>query len=257
MLWKFCTQYVSKFEKLNSGHRTGKSQFSFQSQRRTMPKNVQTIIQLHSFHMLATLCWKSFKLGFSSIWTGNFQIYMLGFKEAERGTRDQIANICCIMEKARKFQKNFCFIDYAKAFACVDDNKCVENSLKVGCTRPPNSLLRNLYADQEVTVKIGHGTTDCFQVGKGVWQGCILSPCLFNFCAEYMRNARVDEWQAEIKIARRNINNLRYANGNTLMAESKKELKSLLMRVKDKSEKTGLKFNIQKTKIMISSLHGK
>ena len=170
--------------------------------------------------MLARLCWKSFKLGFSSIWTENFQIYMLGFKEAERRTRDQMANICWIMEKSRKFQKNFCFIDYAKAFACVDHNKCVEDSIRDGRTRPPNCLLRNLYAGQEATVKIRHGTTDCFQVGKGEWQGCILSPCLFNFYAEYiMRNARVDEWQAEIKIARRNINNLRYAD-NSLMAKS-------------------------------------
>ena len=208
--------------------------------------------------MLARLCWKSFKLGFSSIWTENFQIYMLGFKEAERRTRDQMANICWIMEKSRKFQKNFCFIDYAKAFACVDHNKCVEDSIRDGRTRPPNCLLRNLYAGQEATVKIRHGTTDCFQVGKGEWQGCILSPCLFNFYAEYiMRNARVDEWQAEIKIARRNINNLRYADGNPPTAESEKELKSLLMRVKDESEKAGLKFSIQKTKIMILSLHGK
>ena len=109
-------------------------------------------------------------------------------------------------------------------------------------------LLRNLYAGQEATVKIRHGTTDCFQVGKGEWQGCILSPCLFNFYAEYiMRNARVDEWQAEIKIARRNINNLRYADGNPPTAESEKELKSLLMWVKEESEKAVLKLNIQKT----------
>ena len=140
-----------------------------------MPKNVQTITQLHSFHVLARLCWKSFKLGFSSIWTENFQIYMLDFKEAERGTRDQIAIICWIMEKARKFQKNFCFIDYAKAFACVDHNKYVENSVRDGHTRPPNCLLRNLYAGQEATVKIRHETTDCFQVGKGVWYPAYLT----------------------------------------------------------------------------------
>ena len=122
-------------------------------------------------------------------------------------------------------------------------------------------LLRNLYAGQEATVRTGHGATEWFQIGKGVWQGCILSPCLFNLYAEYiMRNAGRDEAQSGIKISGRNINNLRYAEDNTLMAESE-ELKSLLMKVKEKSEKDGLKLNIQKTKIMASiiasSLHGK
>ena len=114
-------------------------------------------------------------------------------------------------------------------------------------------LLRNLYAGQEATVRTGHGTTDWFQIGKGVCQGCILSPCLFNFYAEYiMRNAGLDEVQAGIKSAGRNINNLRYADDSTLMAESEDELKSLLMKVKEESEKVGLKLNIQKTKIMAS-----
>ena len=113
-------------------------------------------------------------------------------------------------------------------------------------------LLRNLYAGQEATVRTGHGTTDLFQIGKGVCQGCILSPCLFNLYAEYMmRNAGLDEAQAEIKIARRNINNLRYTDDIPLMAESE-EQKSLLMKVKEESEKVGLKLNIQKTKIMAS-----
>ena len=113
-------------------------------------------------------------------------------------------------------------------------------------------LLRNLYADQEATVRIGHGTTEWFQIGKGVHQGCILSPCLFYLYAEYItRNAGLDESQAEIKIARRNINNLRYADNTTLMAESE-ELKSLLMKVKEESEKVFLKLSIQKTKIMES-----
>ena len=112
-------------------------------------------------------------------------------------------------------------------------------------------LLRNLYAGQEATVRTGHGTTDWFQIGKGVYQGCILSPCLFNFDAEYiMRNAWLDEAQAGIKIAGRNINHLRYADDTTLMVESKEELKSLLMKVKEESEKVGLKLNIQKMKIM-------
>ena len=113
--------------------------------------------------------------------------------------------------------------------------------------------MRNLYAGQEATVRTGHGTTDWFQIGKGVRQGCILSPCLFNFYAVHiMQNPRLDEAQARIKIARRNINNLRYADDTTLMAESEKELKSLLMKVKEESEKVGLKLNIQKTKIMAS-----
>ena len=114
-------------------------------------------------------------------------------------------------------------------------------------------LLRNLCAGQEATVKTGHGTTDWFQIGKGVCQGCILSPCLFNFYAEYiMRNAGLEEAQAGIKIAARNINNVRYTDDTTLMAESE-ELKSLLMKVKEESEKVGLKLNTQKTKIMVSS----
>ena len=116
-------------------------------------------------------------------------------------------------------------------------------------------LLRNLYAGQEATVRTGHGTTDLFQIGKGIHQGCILSPCLFNFYAEYiMRNAELEETQAGIKIARRNINNLNYADDTTHMAESEEELKNLLMKVKEESEKVGLKLNIQKTKIMASSL---
>ena len=114
-------------------------------------------------------------------------------------------------------------------------------------------LLRNLYAGQEAAIRTGHGTIDWFQIGKGICQGCILSPCLFNFYAEYlMRNAGLEETQAGIKISRRNINNLRYADDTTLMAENKEELKSFLMKVKEESEKVGLKFNIQKTKIMAS-----
>ena len=114
-------------------------------------------------------------------------------------------------------------------------------------------LLRNLYASQEATARTGHGTTDWFQIGKGVHQGCVLSPCLFNLYEEYiMRNAGLEEAQAGIKIARRNINNLRYADDITLMAESEEELKSLLMKLKEEREKVGLKLNIQKTKIMAS-----
>ena len=172
-----------------------------------------------------------------------------------RGTTDQIANIRWIIEKARDFQRNiyFCFIDYAKAFDCVDHNKLWKILKELGIPAHLTCLLRNLYAGQEATVRTEHGTTDRFQIGKGVCQGCILSPCLFNFYAEYiMRNAGLDEAQAGIKITGRNINNLRYADDTTLMAESEEELKSLLMKVKEKSEKVGSKQYIQKTKIMAS-----
>ena len=162
-----------------------------------------------------------------------------------------------IIEKAREFQKNiyFCFIDYAKAFDCVDHNKLWKILKEMRTPDHLTCLLRNLYAGQEAKVRTGHETTDWFQIRKGVRQGCILSPCLFNLYAEYIvRNARLDEAPAGIKIAGRNINNLRYADDTTLMAESKEELKSLLMKVKEESKKTVLKFNIQKTKIMISGL---
>ena len=176
-----------------------------------------------------------------------------GFRKG-RGTRDQIANIHWI-KKARELQKNiyFCFIDYAKAFDCVDHNKLWKILKEMGIPDHLTCLLRNLYAGQEATVRTGHGTTDWFQIGKGVRQGCIFSPCLFNFYAEYiMRNTGLEKTQAGIKIARRNINNLRYADDTTLMAESVEELKSLLMKVKEESEKAVLKLNIQKMKIMAS-----
>ena len=176
-----------------------------------------------------------------------------GFRKGRR-TRGQIANIRWIMEKAREFQKiiYFCFIDYAKAFDCVDQNRLWKIPKEMGISDHLTCLLRNLYAGQEATVRTVHGTTDWFQIGKGVSQGCILSPCLFNLYAEYiMRNAWVDEAQAGIKIAKRNISYLRYADDTTLMAESEEELKILLMKVKE-SEKVGLKLNIQKMKIMAS-----
>ena len=169
-----------------------------------------------------------------------------------RGTRDQIANIYWIIEKAREFQKNiyFCFLDYAKAFDCVDHNK-LENLKEMGIPDHLTCLLRNLYVGQETKVRSVHGTPDWFQIGKGICWGCILSPCLFNLYSEHItRNAGLDEAQARIKIAGRNINNLRYADDTTLMAESE-ELKSVLMKVKE-SENIGLKLNIQKTKIMAS-----
>ena len=132
----------------------------------------------------------------------------------------------------------FCFIDYTKAFDCVGHNKLWKILKEMGIPDHLTFLLRNLYAGQEATVWTGRGTTDWFQIGKGVCQGCILSPCLFNFYAEYiMRNSGLEETQAGIKIAGRNINNVRYADDTTLMAESEEELKSLLMKVKEESEK--------------------
>ena len=164
-----------------------------------------------------------------------------GFRKG-RGAGDQIDNIYWIMEKAREFQENiyFCFIDYAKAFDCVDHNKLWKILQEVGIPDHLSCLLRNLYAGQEATVRTRHGTMDWFQIGKGVPHGCILSPCLFNLYAEYiMRNTGLEETQAGIKMAGRNLNNLRYADDITLMAESEEEPKSLLMKVKEGSEKVG------------------
>ena len=148
-----------------------------------------------------------------------------GFRKG-RGTRDQIANICWIIEKAREFQKNiyFCFIDYTEAFDCVDHNKLWKILKEMGIPDHFNCLMRNLYTGQEATVRTRHGRIDWFQIRKGVHQGCILSPCLFNLYVEYiMRNAGLDEAQTGIKIAGRNVNNLRYADDTTLMAENEEE----------------------------------
>ena len=153
-----------------------------------------------------------------------------GFSKG-RGTRDQIINIHWIIKKAREFQKNiyFCFIDYANAFDCV-----ITTNWKIlkemGISDHLTCLLRNLYAGQEATVRTGHGTTNWFKIGKGVCQGCILSPCLFNLYAEYiMQNSGLDKPQAGINIVRRNINKLKYADDTTLMADSEEEIKSLLI----------------------------
>ena len=174
-----------------------------------------------------------------------------GFRKG-RGTRDQIANIHWIIKKAREYQKNvyFCFIDYAKAFDCVDHSKLWKILQKMGIADHLTCLLRNLYAGQEATVRTGHRTKNWLQIRKGY----ILSPCSFNFHAEHiMQNARLDESQAGIKIARRSGNNLRYAGDTTLLAGSEEELRSLLMKVKEESEKADFKLNIQKTKIMAHS----
>ena len=147
----------------------------------------------------------------------------------------------------------FCFIDYDEAFDCVDHNKLWKILEETGIPDHLTCHLRNLYAGQEETVRGGHGTTAWFQIGKGVCQGCILCPDSLNLYAEYnMRNAGLEEAHAGLKIAGRNINNLRYADNTTLMAESEEELKGLCMKVKEESEKVGLKLNIQKTQIMAS-----
>ena len=157
--------------------------------------------------------------------------------------------------KKKEFQKNnyFCFIDNAKAFDSVDNNKLWKILKEMETPDHLTCLLRNLYAGQETTGRTTHGTTDWFKIGKGVHQGCISSPCLSNLYAEYItRNAQMDEAQAGIKIARKNINNLRYRDDTTLMAESKRDLKSLLMKLKEEIEKAGLKLSIQKAKNMAS-----
>ena len=168
-----------------------------------------------------------------------------GFRKG-RGTRNQIANISWIIEKAKEFHKNiyFCIIDYAKAFDCVDHHKLWKILQEMEIPDYLICLLRNWYAGQERTVRTVRGTINWFQIGKGVYQGCILSPYLFNLYAEYItRVAGLEEAQTEIKVAGRNINNFRYADDTTLMAESEEELKSLL-KVKEESEKAGLKLNI-------------
>ena len=180
-------------------------------------------------------------------------MFKLDLEKAEE-TEIKLPTSVRIMEKAREFQKNiyFCFIDSAKAFECVDHNKLWKILKETGIPDHLTCLLRNEYAGQEATVKTGYGTTDWFQIRKGVHQGCILSICLFNLYTEYIvRNTGLDEVKAGIKIAGRNNNNLRYADDTTLMAESK-ELKTLLMKLKEESEKVGLTFNIQKPKIMAS-----
>ena len=247
---------------------TGLEKVSFHSNPKESQcqRPAQTTAQLHSSHTL--VMFKSLQARLQQYVNSELPDVQAGFRKG-RGTRDQIANICWIMEKVKEFQKNiyFCFIDYAKAFDCVAHNQLWKILKEMAVPDHLTCLLRNLYAGQKATVRTGHGgqkatvrtghgTTDWFQIGKGVRQGYILSPCLFNFYAEYiMRNAGLDEAQVGIKIAGRNINNLRYADDTTFMAKSEEELKSLLMKVKEESEKAGLKLNIQKTKIMARNDH--
>ena len=260
MLWKCLTQYASIFGKLSSGHKTGKGQFSFQSQRKAMSKSAQSTTQLHSSHASKVML-KILQARLQQYLNRDLPDVQAGFRKG-RGTRYQIMNICWIIEKASKFQENiyFCFIDHAKAFDCVDHNKLWKILQEMGIPDHLTCLLRNLYAGQEATVRTGNGTTDCFQTGKGVHQGCILSPCLFNLSPVYILwNVKLDEAQAGLKIAGRNINNLKYADDITLMAEIE-ELQSLLMKVKRGERKSWLKAPHSENEdhgIWSHQLHGK
>ena len=191
-----------------------------------MPKNAQTTAQTAFISHTSKVMLKILQARLQQYMNRELPDVQAGFRTG-RGTRDQIANICWIIEKAREFQKNiyFCFTDYTKAFDCVDHHKLWKILKEMGIPDHLTCLVRNLYAGQEVTVRTGHGTTDWFQIGKGVCQGCILSPCLFNLYTEYiMRNAGLDEEQAGIKIAGRNSNNLRHADDTTLPGESEEKL---------------------------------
>ena len=173
MLWKCCTQYASKFGKLSSGQRTGKGQFSFQSQRKAMPKNAQTTTQLHSSHASKVML-KILQARLQQYLNPELPDVQGGFRKG-RGTREQIANICWIMEKAREFHKNiyFFFTDYARAFDHVAHSKLWKILKEMGIPDHLTCLLRNLYAGQEATVRTRHETMDWFQIGKGMCQGCI------------------------------------------------------------------------------------
>ena len=193
-----------------------------------MPKNAQITAQLHSSHSANKVMLKILQASLQQYVNCELPDVQVEFRKV-RETRDQIANIRWIIEKVREFQKNiyFCFIDLAKAFDCVNHNELWRIIQEMRIPDHLTCLLRNLYEGQEATVRTGHGTTDWFQIGRGVCQGCILSPCLFNFYAEYiMRNAGLEEAQAGTKIAGRNINNLTFADDTILMAESEEKLRA-------------------------------
>ena len=259
MLWKCCTQHASKFAKLGSGHRTEKGQFLFQSQRRAMPEcsNYPTIV-------LAKYCSKFSKPGFNDTWNENFQMFKLDLEKAEEQEirLPTSAGSSKKQESSRKTSIS-ALLTTPKPLSVWITKKLWKILQKIGVPEHLTYLLRNLCAGQEAAVRTGHGTTDWFQIGKGIRQGChldVLSPCLFNFCTEYiMWNDGLDEAQAGIKIVRRNINNIRYADDTTLMAESQEELRSFLMKVKKESEKLALKSTFKRLRSWhpIPSLHGK
>ena len=196
--------------------------------------------------MLARWYSKSFKVGFSTMWTKNFQRWKLSLQKAEEPE----------IKLPTFLRPYFCFTNSTNGFDCVDHNKLWKIPKEMEIPDQLSYLLRNLYAVQEATVRTRHGIMHWFQIWKGVCQGCILSPCLFNLYAEYtMRHSRPDEAQAQIKVAGRNIKNLRYTSDTTRMAESGEELKSLLMKVKEESEKAGLKWHSKNKDPGIQSHH--
>ena len=211
-----------------------------------MPKNVQTTCIVTLILHASKVMLKILQARLQHYMSWNFKVSKLDFRKG-RGTRNQIANICWIIGKAREFQKhiNLCFIDYTKAFDCVDHNKLWKIIKDMGMTDQLTCLLRNLYVGQETTVRTLHETMDWFKIGKEIWQGYKSSPCLLSLYSEsIMTNDGLAESSTEINTARRQINNLRYADDTTLIAESEDELKHLLMKMKEESEKAGLKFNI-------------
>ena len=225
MLWKGCIQYASKSGKLNCGPQGWKWSVLFPIPKRGNAKECSNYCTIAVLSHASKVILKSLQARLQQYVNHELPDIQAGFRKG-RGTRDQIANIHWIIEKSRESPKNiyFCFIDYTKAFDCVDHNKLWKILKEMGIPDQLTYLLRNLYAGQEATVRTGHGTTDWFQIRKGVRQGCILSPCLFILYAEYiMWNARLEEAQAGLKIAGRNINNLRYADDTTLMAESEED----------------------------------
>ena len=263
MLLKCCTQYVSKFGKLISGHRTGKGQFSFQSQRRVRPKNVHTTVKLHLLHMLVKVMFKIFQATLQQYLNEELTNVPAGSSRSrQRNQRSNCQHLLYHRESKGIPEKKiyFCFTEYAKAFDGVHHNKLWKNFKEMGIPDHLTCLLRILYVSQVARVRTRYETLNLFKIGKGVFQGYILSLCLFNLYADYiMQNARLDEPQTGIKIARRNINNLRHADDTTLMAERKEELRNLLMRVQEESEKNGLNSTFSKLWLwhLVPSLHGK
>ena len=210
MLLKCYTQYVRKFGKFSIS--IGLEKVHSNPKKEQCNKNVQTTVQLCSFHVLVRLCLKSFRLGSSSTWTKNFQMYKLCLGKAEE-PESQLATFTGSWRKQGNSTKASTSASLTKHLECMDHNKLWKILQEMGTPDHLNCLLRNLYTGQEATVRIGHGTTDWLQIGTGVRQGCILSPCLFNFYAENIM------W---IKIAGRNINSFRYVDDTTLMAKLRK-----------------------------------
>ena len=233
MLRKYCTRYGPKFGKLSRGHRTGKGVF-MPIPKRGNAKECSNYCTIALISHASKVMLNILQARLQQYVNHELPDVQDGFRKG-KWISNQIANTCWIIKKAREFQKNiyFCFTDCTKAFDSVDHNKLWTILKEMGITDHLACLLRNLYVGQEATVRTGHGRTDRFQIGKGVCQGCILSPGLYLYAEHIMRNAGWEEAQAGIKIARRNINNLRHADYTTIMAESEEELKSLLMKMKD------------------------